>query len=122
MRDIGNCSMMGAIWWRAQNASIWSTTIGLPLGEPDTDLCCDISPKTATATGTGTTGSWAYANQGDNLTSATSNGSPTRIRQSAITLGPSANLRAASQPASSGGRLTRAPASTIGPSTSSSAA
>jgi len=55
MRDIGNCSMMGAIWWRAQNASIWSTTIGLPLGEPDTDLCCDISPKTATATGTGTT-------------------------------------------------------------------
>jgi hypothetical protein len=29
------------------------------------------------ATGTGATGSWAYANQGDNLTSATSNGSPT---------------------------------------------
>jgi YD repeat-containing protein len=29
------------------------------------------------ATGTGATGGWAYANQGDNLTSATSNGSPT---------------------------------------------
>ncbi|MDR3662242.1 MAG: hypothetical protein P4L86_17990, partial [Mycobacterium sp.] len=29
------------------------------------------------ATGTGTTGSWAYANLGDNLTGATSNGSPT---------------------------------------------
>ncbi len=29
------------------------------------------------ATGTGVTGSWAYANQGDNLTSSTSNGGPT---------------------------------------------
>ena len=34
---IGNSSVIGVIWWRAQNSSIVETVAGAPLGVPLTE-------------------------------------------------------------------------------------
>src|SRR5206468_10097970 len=49
--DIGNVSVSGAIECRALNASIWSIVVGLPTGEPDTDLWPMIKPNAGTSSG-----------------------------------------------------------------------
>src|SRR5262249_46161985 len=49
--DIGNVSVIGAMEWRAQNSSMSSIAVGLPVGDPETDFWPRIRLKAGTCSG-----------------------------------------------------------------------
>jgi hypothetical protein len=52
---MGNSSVTGAIWCRAQKSSMVATVAGDPEGDPTTDRCPAINGNAGMGSGSGTT-------------------------------------------------------------------